>query len=163
MNKKFVYQVGNNKKVILWCTANQISMRVTVCLLKTSSSVGATARCGLWPVEQYLSICPYLSPTLSIFWLPTLEDLFPLLLSILSWVFLFVSSLPVLEWRFLGILSSSILSRWPSQLILCPFIYFTIFSSLLISSSSRFVLLFQLKICIAFKINWIENMKGIFF
>jgi len=25
MNKRFVYQVGNNKKVILWCTANQIS------------------------------------------------------------------------------------------------------------------------------------------
>jgi len=25
MNKKFVYQVGNNKKVILWCTVNQIS------------------------------------------------------------------------------------------------------------------------------------------
>jgi len=25
MNKKFVYQVGNNKKVILWCRANQIS------------------------------------------------------------------------------------------------------------------------------------------
>jgi len=22
MNKKFVYQVGNNKKVILWCMAN---------------------------------------------------------------------------------------------------------------------------------------------
>jgi hypothetical protein len=33
---------------------------------------------------------------------------------------------------FLGILSSSILSRWPNQLILCPFIHFTIF--LLISS-----------------------------
>jgi len=30
-----------------------------------SSSVGATACCGLWPVEQYLSICPCLSPTLS--------------------------------------------------------------------------------------------------
>ena len=43
---------------------------------------------------------------------------------------------------FLGILSS-ILSRWPNQLILCPFIHFTIFSPLLISSSSRFVLLFQ--------------------
>ena len=28
---------------------------------------------------------------------------------------------------FLGILSSSILSRWPSQLILCPFIHFIIF------------------------------------
>ena len=38
---------------------------------------------------------------------------------------------------FLGILSSSILSRWPNQLILCAFIHFTIFSPLLISSSSR--------------------------
>jgi hypothetical protein len=56
-----------------------------------------TARCEFWPVEQYLSICPYLSPTLSIFSLPALENLFPLLLSILSWAFLFVSSLPVLE------------------------------------------------------------------
>jgi hypothetical protein len=65
--------------------------------LFSSSSVGATARCGLWPVEQYLSIFPYLSPTLSIFSLPTFEDLFLLLLSILSWVFLFVSSLPVLK------------------------------------------------------------------
>jgi len=44
---------------------------------------------------------------------------------------------------FLGILSSSILCRWPSQLILCPFIHFTIFSPLLNSSSSRFVLLFH--------------------
>ena len=43
---------------------------------------------------------------------------------------------------FLGILSSSILFRWPNQLILCPFIHFTIFSPLLISSSSRFVWLF---------------------
>jgi len=44
---------------------------------------------------------------------------------------------------FLGSLSSSILSRWPSQLILCPFIHFTIFYPLLNSSSSRFVLLFH--------------------
>ena len=44
---------------------------------------------------------------------------------------------------FLGILSSSILSRWPNQLILCPFIHFTIFSPLLISSSSRFAQLFH--------------------
>ena len=43
---------------------------------------------------------------------------------------------------FLGILSS-ILSRWPNQRILYPFIHFTIFSPLLISSSSRFVLLFH--------------------
>jgi hypothetical protein len=63
----------------------------------SSSSIGTTAHCGLWPVEQYLSIFSYLSPTLSIFSLPTLEDLFLLLLSILSWVFLFISFLPVLE------------------------------------------------------------------
>jgi hypothetical protein len=63
----------------------------------SSSSVGATARCGLWPVKQYLAIFPYLSPTLSIFSLPALEDLFLLLLPILSWVLVFVSSLFVLE------------------------------------------------------------------
>jgi len=63
----------------------------------SSSSVAATARCRLWPVEKYLSIFLYLLPALPIFLLPALEDLFPLLLSILSWVFLFVSSLPVLE------------------------------------------------------------------
>jgi len=44
---------------------------------------------------------------------------------------------------FLGTLSSSILSRWSNQLILCPFIHFTIFSALRISSSSRFFLLFH--------------------
>ena len=56
----------------------------------------------------------------------------------------FFSSLPILELKiFLGILSSSILSRWLNQLILCPFIHFTIFSPLLISSSSRFVRLFH--------------------
>ena len=44
---------------------------------------------------------------------------------------------------FLGILSSSILSKWSNQLILCHFIHFTIFSHLLISSSSRFVRLFH--------------------
>ena len=44
---------------------------------------------------------------------------------------------------FLGILSSSILSRRPNQLILCPFIHFTIYSPLLISYSSRFARLFH--------------------
>ena len=52
----------------------------------------------------------------------------PLLVPSSSWVKIF-----------LGILSSSILSRWPSQLILCSFIHFTMFSPLLISSSSRFI------------------------
>ena len=111
----------------------------------SSSSMGSTAHCGLWPVEQCPSIFSYLPPTLSIFSLPALEDLFLLPLSIFSWVFPFFSSLPVLEWRFffLGILSSSILSRWPNQLIRCPFIHFTVFSPLLISYSSRFVRLFH--------------------
>ena len=48
---------------------------------------------------------------------------------------------------FWGILSSSILSRWPNQLILCPFIHFTIFSLLFVSSSSRFVRLFHEGLC----------------
>jgi hypothetical protein len=39
----------------------------------------------------------YLSPTLSIFSLLALEELFLLPLSIFSWVFPYVSSLPVLE------------------------------------------------------------------
>ena len=38
---------------------------------------------------------------------------------------------------FLGILSSSILSRWPNQLILCPFIHFTIFSPLSIRVTNK--------------------------
>ena len=64
-----------------------------------SSSIGTTAHCGLWPVEQYPSIFSYLPPTLSIFSLPALEDLFLFPLSIFSCVFPFFSSLPVLEWR----------------------------------------------------------------
>ena len=56
----------------------------------------------------------------------------PLLVTSSSWVKIF-----------LGILSSSLLSRWPNQLIHFPFIHFTIFSPLPISSSSRFVRLFH--------------------
>ena len=62
-----------------------------------SSSIGTTAHCGLWPVEQCPSIFSYRPPTLSIFSLPALEDLFRLPLSIFSWVFPFFLSLPVLE------------------------------------------------------------------
>ena len=53
---------------------------------------------------------------------------------------------PSISWVkiFLCILSSSTLSRWHNQLILCHFIHFTIFSPLLISSSSRFLRLFHL-------------------
>ena len=78
----------------------RIKFTVTcIVLQRTSSSIGTTAHCGLWPVEQSPSIFSYLPPTLSIFSLPALEDLFLLSLSILSWVFPFFLSLPVLEWR----------------------------------------------------------------
>jgi hypothetical protein len=42
----------------------------------SSSSIGATARYVILPVEKYLSIFPYLLPTLTIFSLPALEYLF---------------------------------------------------------------------------------------
>jgi hypothetical protein len=42
----------------------------------SSSSIGTTAHCGLWPVEQDPSIFSYLSPTLSIIVKST--QLFPL-------------------------------------------------------------------------------------
>ena len=90
----------------------------------SSSSTGTTAHCGLWPVEQCPSIFSYLPPTLSIFSLPALEDLFLLPLSIFSWVFHFF--VPSSSWVkiFFGILPSSIPSRWPNQLIFCPFFPF---------------------------------------
>ena len=108
------------------------------------SSIGTTARCGLWPVELYPSIFFYPSQPFSVFSLPALEDLFLLPLSILSWVFPFASSLPVLEWR-------SFWAPYPPPFSLgdltilsfCLFIHFHIFSPLLISFSSRFVLLFH--------------------
>ena len=61
--------------------------------------IGTTAHSLLWPVEQCPSIFSYLPPTLSIFLLKAVEDLFLLPLSIFSWVFPFFSSLPILEWR----------------------------------------------------------------
>ena len=71
----------------------------TFVLYPSSSSIGTTAHCGLWPVEQCPSIFSYLPPTISIFSLPAPEDLFLLPLSIFSWAFLFFSSLPIFEWR----------------------------------------------------------------
>ena len=44
--------------------------------VSSSSSIGTTAHCGLWPVEQNPSIISHLPPTLSTFSLPALEDLF---------------------------------------------------------------------------------------
>ena len=105
----------------------------------SSSSIGTTAHCGLWSVEQCPSIFSYLPPTLSIFSLP---DLFLLPLSILSWVFPFFLSLPVLEWRSswasypppfsLGDLTSL------SFALLSILLYFLLCSTLLVLDSSDF-------------------------
>ena len=115
-------------------------MRIAVCGDETSSSsssssVGATARCGLWPVEQYLPIFPYLSPTPSIFSLPALEDVFPLLLSILSWVFLFVLSFPVLQWRSFRASYPPFSPGDPANLSIAPLsilLYFLLYSTPLV-------------------------------
>ena len=107
-----------------------------------SSSFGTTAPCGFWPVEQCPSIFSYLSPTLPIFSLPALQDLFLLPLSIFSCVFPFFSSLPVLELRsfwasypppfLLGDLTSL------SFALLSILLYFLLCSSLLVLDSSDF-------------------------
>ena len=104
------------------------------------SSIGTTAHCRLWPVEQCPSIFLYLPPTLSFFSLPALEDLFLLPLSIFSWVFPFFSSLPFLEWR-------SFWASYPHPLslgdltslsfaLLSILLYFLLCSSLLVLDSS---------------------------
>ena len=135
----------------------------------TSSSVSATARCGFWPVEQYLSIFPYLSPTLSIFSPPALEDLFLLLLSILSLVFLFVSSHPVLERKsFWASYPPPFSPGGPANLSFAPLSILLYFSPLLISSSSRFVLLFHspspyLRPYILLNIFLFKNKQSLFF
>jgi hypothetical protein len=41
-----------------------IRMKLLGFLLLLFFSIGPTARCGLWPVEQYPSIFSYLSPTI---------------------------------------------------------------------------------------------------
>jgi hypothetical protein len=52
---------------------------------------------GFGLLNNVLPFFSYLQPSLFIFSLPALEDLFLLPLSIFSWVFTFFSSLPVLE------------------------------------------------------------------
>ena len=140
----------NNIRTILYVTIN-VLFQHALAFIKIwmrnnyyySSSIGTTARCGLWSVKQCPSIFSYLATNS------------PHLLTPSTWRSLTTSSfhlflglppflVPSSSWVkiFLGILSS-ILSRWPNQLILCPFICFTIFSPLLFSSSSRFVRLFH--------------------
>ena len=91
-------------------------------------------------VLPFFPICYQLPPSshsqhlnISFFFLfPSFPGLTLLLVPSSSWVKIF-----------LGILSSSTLSRWPNQLIFSPFIHLTMSSPLLIASSSRFVRLFH--------------------
>ena len=110
--------------------------------LSSSSSIGTSAHCGLWPVEQDPSIFSYLPPTLSIFSLPALEDLLLLPLSIFSWVFPLFSPLPFLDWR-------SFWASYPSPFslgdltslsfaLLSILLYFLHCSSILVLDSSDF-------------------------
>ena len=111
----------------MWkCTPNKCAFFGTV--NSFSSFIGITAHCDLWPVEQcppiFFPICQKLSPSshsqhlkISFYFLfPFFPGSSLLLVPSTSWVKIF-----------LGILSSSILSRWPNQLILYPFIYFATF------------------------------------
>ena len=74
-----------------------ISVEINLVLILLLPPMALHTHCGLWPVEQCPSIFYCLPPTLSIFSLPALEDLFLRPLSILSWVFPFSTSLPALE------------------------------------------------------------------
>ena len=135
--------LANQMKTLKFYTVNLVLEKFCI-VLSSSSSIGTTAHCGLWPIKQYPSIFFYLSPTLSIFSLPALEDLFLLPLSILSRVFPFTLSLPVLEWR--SFWASYPPSFSPGDLNSLSFALLSIllhFSHLFISSSSRFILLFH--------------------
>ena len=126
---------------------NNFPSKIVSFVRSSSSSIGTTAHCGLWPVEQRPSIFSYLPPTLSIFSLPSLEDLFLLPLSIFSWVFPFFSSLPFLEWRSfwasypppfsLGELTSL------SFAILSILLYFLLCSFLLVLDSSFYEIMWK--------------------
>jgi len=64
MNKKFVYQVGNNKKVIQLCTANQISVwtvsqHITVAggfILLANVAELLPATSSVWRVNQHITV-----------------------------------------------------------------------------------------------------------
>ena len=97
----------------------------------------------LWVLAcRTMSLHFVLSPTLSIFSLPALEDLFLLLLSILSWAVHFVSSLLVLAWRpFWASYPPPFSPGNPTNLYFAPLsilLYFILYSSLLVLDSSYF-------------------------
>ena len=133
--------LANKMKTLKLYTVNSLLEKFCI-VLSSSSFIGTTAHCGLWPVKQYPSIFFYPSPTLSIFSLPALEDLFLLPLSILSRVFPFTSSLQFLEWRSFWVPYPPSFS--PGDLTSLSFahlsilLHFLLCSSLLVLSSSYF-------------------------
>ena len=59
MNKKFVYQIGNNKKVILWFTANQISRFVYMKFCPDGISLWSTIHFQQSALAIHISSCVY--------------------------------------------------------------------------------------------------------
>ena len=102
---------------------------------------------GLLPYSNRHATAPYLHPDKHSNRHATAPYLHPNKRSV-SQPFFFLARCPPRPFQFLSedLFGHSILlnlSRWHIQLILCPFIHFTIFSPLLISSSSQFVRLFH--------------------
>jgi hypothetical protein len=76
-------------------SSSETTLQIYQTSSSSSSSIGTTARCGLWPVEKYPSIFSYLSPTLSIFSVLALEDLSPFPSTIVKSIQLF----PLFDFR----------------------------------------------------------------
>jgi hypothetical protein len=57
--------MNSSKNASCWQLFKELNILPIQSQYSFSSSIGTTAHCGLWPVEQYPSIFSYLSPTLS--------------------------------------------------------------------------------------------------
>ena len=68
------YAIIRRQERLCYCVC--VCVCVYIYIYIYSSSIGTKAHCVFWPVEQCRSIFSYLPPTLSIFSLPALEDLF---------------------------------------------------------------------------------------
>ena len=93
VTKRITFVEGSQASAACPCDRRSVEIKIIMEFWSndTSSSIGTTAHCGLWPVEKCPSIFSYLPPTLSIFSLPALEDLFLLPLSPSSRLFQFLS------------------------------------------------------------------------
>jgi hypothetical protein len=111
-----------------------------VCILLLPLALQPAVSFGLSNnTPPFFPICHQLCPS---YHSQYFEDLFLLLLSIFSWVFLFVSSLPVIEWRSYWASYPLLFSPGdPTNLSFVPLsilLYFILYSALLVLDSSYF-------------------------